>query len=143
MKILHGSGGTVNKFPENSTTTQLSLSFSLPHFDNLKEAVEYAITTSGRSRKYIAADLAFTEAQLSMMLSEYEGRNFPLYRLPDLIRALGDRGKVIVEWLAREYLATPDERLSQAAATLVEFSKALPAIQKAAEFVMHAQGKKK
>lgn len=124
-------------------TTQLSLSFDLPHFDSLKEAVDFAITTSGRSRKYIAADLGFTEAQLSMMLSEYEGRNFPLYKLPDLLRALGDRGKVIVEWMAREFLSTPAERMAEAAATLNEFAKALPAIQKAAEMVMSAQGGKK
>ncbi len=124
-------------------TTQLSLTFDLPHFDNLKEAVEFAITTSGRSRKYIAADLGLTEAQLSMMLSEYEGRNFPLYKLPELLRALGDRGKLVVEWLAREFLSTPEDRMAEAATVLSDFAKALPAIQKAAEVVMRAQGGKK
>jgi len=127
-----------------SPNTQLNLSFDIPNFDNFREAIEFAITTSGRSRKYIAADLGLTDAQLSMMLSEYEGRHFPAYKLPDLVRSLGDRGKIIVQYLVNEFLTPQEDRVAQAAATLSEFAKALPAIQKAAEIVMQAQaGKKK
>ena len=133
----------MKKNEDPMTTTQLSLTFDIPHFDTLKEAVEFAITTSGRSRKYIAADLGMTEGQLSMMLSEYEGRNFPLFRFPDLVRVLGERGKIPVQWLAAEFLATPEDRIAKASATLLEFSKALPAIQKAAEIITQSQGTKK
>src|SRR3972149_3076811 len=105
-----------------SPNTQLNLSFEIPHFETFREAIEYAISTSGKSRKYIAADLDFTEAQLSMMLSEYEGRHFPLYKLPALVEALGDRGKIIVQYLVNEFLTPQEDRIAQAAATLQEFA---------------------
>ncbi len=124
-------------------TTQLSLSFEIPPFDSLKEVVEFAITTSGKSRKYIAADLGITEGTLSMMLSGYEGRHFPLYRLPDLVHALGDRGNLIIQYLVAEFLTPKEDKVAQAAATLTEFARLLPTIQKAAETVMAAQGGKK
>jgi hypothetical protein len=112
-----------------------TLSFDLKPFKNFKEVVEYAIATSGKSRKEIAAALGpngIAEHRLSMMLSEYEGtRHFPLSWLPDLIRALGDAGKIIVQWQVNEFLLSPAERLTQAEQILAEYAEALPALQKA------------
>ncbi len=90
-----------------------TLSFDLKPFKNFKEVVDYAITLSGKSSKEIAIGLGVKENRLSMMLGEYEGkRHFPLSWLPDLLRVLGDPGKIIVRWLVNEFLLTPAEKLA-------------------------------
>ena len=122
---------------------QLALSFDPPKFDNLMDCVQHVVQTCGKPPKHIAADLELSPSQFSMMLSGYEGRHFPMAKLPDLIRACGPRGMLIVHWLIDQFLTPPEDRVAQAASALLEFSKALPAIQRAAEVVMAAQGGKK
>jgi len=129
--------------PHGALHVHTTLSFDLKPFKNFKEVVEYAISTSGKSRKEIAGALGpngIAEARLSMMLSEYEGkRHFPLSWLPDLIRSLGDAGKIIVQWQVNEFLLSPAERLTQAEQTLAEYAEALPAIRRAMEIVFEGR----
>jgi hypothetical protein len=73
----------------------------------------------------------------------YEGkRHFPLLWLPDLLRVLGDPGKIVVQWLVNEFLLTPAERLSQAEDVLERYADMLPAIQGAMSVVLEARRKK-
>jgi hypothetical protein len=124
-----------------------TLSFDLKPFKNFKEVVECAISTSGKSRKEIAGALGpngIAEARLSMMLSEYEGkRHFPLSWLPDLIRVLGDAGKIVVQWLVNEFLLTPAEKLTQAEDVLDRYADMLPLVQAAMVVVLEARKEKR
>ena len=141
MKTLRNNGNQPGAVHVHTT-----LSFDLKPFKNFKEVVEYAIAVSGKSRKEIAGALGpegIAEHRLSMMLSEYEGkRHFPLSWLPDLIRALGDAGKIIVQWLVNEFLLTPAERLTQAEDVLERYADVFPAIQRAMEIVVEARREK-
>ncbi len=123
-----------------------TLSFDLKPFKNFKEVVEYAITASGKSRKEIAGALGpdgISENRLSMMLSEYEGkRHFPLAWLPDLLRVLGDPGKIIVQWLVNEFLLTPAEKLAQAEDILVRYADTLDLMRGAMSTVAELRGGK-
>lgn len=120
-----------------------TLSFDLKPYKNFKEVVEHAIKLSGKSNKEIAIALGVQDNRLSMMLKEYEGkRHFPLSWLPDLIRILGDAGKIIVQWLVNEFLLSPAERLTQAEQTLEAYAEALPAIQRAMGIVFESRREK-
>lgn len=126
-----------------SRPVQLSLSFEQPQFDNILDLLNHVIHSSGKEFKHIAADLDRAPGELRMMLSGYEGRKFPVNDLPKLIESCGTRGQMIVHWFVGQFLTPPENRVAQAADALLEFAKLLPAIQKAAEVVLAAQGGKK
>lgn len=116
-----------------------TLSFDLKPFKNFKEVLDHAITLSGKSNKEIAIALGMKDNQLSMMLKEYEGkRHFPVHRLPDLIRELGDPGKLVVQWLVNEFLLTKAERISQAEDVLARYADVLPLIQNSMAVLVEA-----
>ena len=141
MKTLRNSAN-----PPGTVHVHTTLGFELKPFKNFKEVVEYAIASSGKSRKEIAGALGpdgISENRLSMMLNRYEGkRHFPLSWLPDLIRALGDAGKIIVQWQVNEFLLSPAERLAQAEDVLADYAQALPRIQRAMEIVFEGRREK-
>jgi hypothetical protein len=132
--------------PLGAVHVSTTLSFDLRPYKNFREVLEHAIALSGKSRKQIAGALGpngISENRLSMMLNVYEGkRHFPLLWLPDLLRVLGDPGKIVVQWLVNEFLLTPAERLSQAEDVLERYADVLPAIQGAMSIVLEARRKK-
>jgi len=120
-----------------------TLSFDLKPYKNFKEVLEHAIALSGKSSKEIALSLGIKENRLCMMLKEYEGkRHFPASWLPDLLRVLGDPGKLVVQWLVNEFLLTPAERLTQAEDVLDRYADMLPLVQDAMVVVLEARRKK-
>ena len=129
-----------NAPPLGAVHVSTTLSFDLKPYKNFKEVVEHAITLSGKSNKEIAIALGVKENRLCMMLQEYEGkRHFPLSWLPDLLRVLGDPGKIIVQWLVNEFLLSPAERLAQAEDVLERYADMLPLIQSSMAVVVEAR----
>lgn len=88
-----------------------SLVEQFPAFHDVVKASVYAC---GRPFKAVAADLDLSVSELSRMLANNpnDPRNFPLDRLPDLIRATGDRRPVL--WLVEAFLDDPGARRQHA-----------------------------
>ena len=118
---------------------QVALAFDLKHFASFREAVLYAIKSSGKSKKEIASALGISESRLTMMLSEYDKRHFPLALLPSLLAVLGDPGKVIIHWLVNEFLLSPEEAKRQAENTLARYRDILPIIADALQVIASAE----
>lgn len=116
----------------------LTLEVSLVHqFPDFRDVVRESIYGCGRQFKAIAADLDLSVSELSRMLSENpaDPRYFPLPRLPELIRATGDKRPIL--WLVEMFLDDANAKRQSAVdrldkllpelAQLVKEAKAEPA----------------
>lgn len=95
------------------------LSIPLEHslielFPDFRDVVRASVYNCGRQFKAIAADLDLSVSELSRMLAENpaDPRYFPLSRLPELIRATGDKRPVL--WLVEQFLEDPGARRQHA-----------------------------
>lgn len=121
---------------------QFSLDFDPSNASSLTEEVHRAIAVSGKQRKYIAADLGMTEAELSNKLSGVENRDVGLRKVEELFDSLGPAARIPVKYLAFKYLASPEEQGAAMAKAISEFMEKLPVILRFMETIA-AQGKKK
>ena len=68
-----------------------------------------SVKRCGRQLKSIALELGVSESKLTRMLAGEAGEmSFPLRRLPDLMRATGDRAPL--DWLIASFLVDPRAR---------------------------------
>lgn len=89
----------------------LTLEGSLVHqFPSFLDMVRASIYNCGRQFKAIAADLDLSVSELSRMLAENptDPRYFPMTRLPELVRATGDKRPIL--WLVESFLDDPEAR---------------------------------
>lgn len=107
--------------------TQLELDFEsglTERYPVLMDAVRYAVHSSGRPLKAIAADLDKSQSEFSRELADdtnpNDPRNFKLRDLSATIDACGDRGKDIIYWLIEKHLEDPQARKQRAQTMLAE-----------------------
>ena len=83
-------------------------------FPEWRDVVRASVYSCGHPFKAVAAELDLSVSELSRMLGHNpnDPRNFPLERLPDLIRATGDKRPVL--WLVESFLDDPSARRQHA-----------------------------
>lgn len=79
-------------------------------FPEFRDCVRASVYSCGRAFKAIAADLDMSVSELSRKLADNPNDpvHFPLHRLPELIRATGDKRPAL--WLLEAFLDDPDTR---------------------------------
>jgi hypothetical protein len=100
-------------------------------FPTLMDVVRYAVKSAGIPLKVLADKVGERdENALSRKLSsnDRDNVNFPLKRLDDLIAALGDEGKIIVQWLVLTHLVGPEQKAEQGAKQLQQMMPLLARI---------------
>lgn len=123
---------------------QFSLDFDPSKATSLIEEVHRAIAVSGKQRKYIAADMEITEAELSNKLHGVDNRDIGLRKLEMLLDSLGDAATIPVKYLAFKYLASREDQKAIAAKALSEFTDKLPMMIRFAEMLTEQEkGRKK
>lgn len=95
-------------------------------FPDFRDIVKASVYGCGRPFKAIAADLDMTSSELSRKLGDNPNDpvHFPMHRLPDLIRATGDKRPVY--WLVECFL---EDEETKSARALAEISNLLPQLQ--------------
>lgn len=112
-----------------SLTLESSL---LQQFPDFRDVVKASVYSCGRAFKAIAADLDMSVSELSRKLTDNPADpiNFPLHRLPDLVRATGDKRPVL--WLVEAFLDDPDARRQHAVDRLEQLIPEISALVKEA-----------
>lgn len=122
---------------------QIPLEHSLTQqFETFREVVRASVYDCGRQFKAVAADLDLSVSELSRMLADNasDPRHFPIYRLPDLIRATGDKRPVL--WLVESFLDDPGARRQHAVDRIEALLPELVAMVKEARTPQVVQGGK-
>lgn len=101
-------------------------------FPEFRDVVRASVYSCGKAFKTVAADLDMSSAELSRKLSDNPNDpvHFPLHRLPDLIRATGDKRPVY--WLVESFLEDEEVKRSRAVAQLAEMLPQLQSLLKSA-----------
>ena len=101
-------------------------------YPNFNEVVQASVYGCGRALKSVAADLDMTSSELSRKLASnpHDPVNFPLHRLPDLIRATGDKRPVY--WLIESFLEDPEAKRKRAISQLADMAPLMMALIKTA-----------
>lgn len=111
-------------------TTQFEIDFQpglLELFPSFREVVAASVASCGRPHKHVAADLDMTSQELSRKLADNPNDpvNFPMQKLPDLIKATGDLRPVY--WLVEMFCDTAGNKqkraMSQLAALMPELHR--------------------
>jgi hypothetical protein len=100
-------------------------------FQTLMDVVRHAVKASGIPLKVLADKVGERdENALSRKLSsnDRDNVNFPLKKLDDLVNALGDEGKIIVQWLVLNHLVGPEQKAEQGARQLQQMMPMLARI---------------
>lgn len=110
-------------------------------FPEFRDVVRASVYSCGRAFKAVAADLDMSVSELSRKLSDnvHDPVHFPLYRLPDLVRATGDKRPVL--WLVETFLDDPVARKQHAVDRIASMLPELAALVKDArdtETSLHA-----
>jgi hypothetical protein len=95
-------------------------------FPEFHDVVKASVYGCGRPLKSVAADLDMTSSELSRKLANNSNDpvHYPLPRLPDLIRATGDKRPIY--WLIETFLEDDDAKQKRAVSQL---SDMLPQLQ--------------
>ena len=110
------------------TLPQLSIDFNpslLEQFPTFDDVLRASVYGCGKPLKIIAADLDMTANELTRKLAENPNDpvHFPAKKVPDLIRATGDRRPV--EWLALTFFRDEEQTKQHAMQRLVELAPVL------------------
>lgn len=115
---------------------QLEITFEaglVEQFPNYRDVIRASVYGCGRPFKQVAADLDLSESMLSRMLShstEPESkRHFPIEKLPDLIKATGDKRPIY--WLIEKFIEDDEHRQRRAIHTIESL---LPQIEQALKY---------
>lgn len=100
----------------------------LDEFPDFMDAVRASVYGCGRPFKAIAADLDMSVSELSRRLARNANDPipFPLDRLPDLVRATGDKRPV--HWLVESFI---EDRESKRKRAIDELERLIPLVQRA------------
>jgi hypothetical protein len=101
-------------------------------FPEFRDVVKASVYSCGRPFKSVAADLDMSVSELSRKLADNPNDpvHFPLHRLPDLVRATGDRR--LIYWLIESFLEDPSHRRQHALAKIEALLPELQALLKTA-----------
>lgn len=116
--------------------TQIDIDFEpglLEQFPRWLDCVRDSVYGCGKALKTVAADIDMTSTELSRKLADNPNDNvhFPLEKLPELIRATGNKNPV--HWLIASFLECPIARRRRAKAQLMEAMPRILALLEAAE----------
>lgn len=116
----------------NTMKIQLDLDFT-PKKEEFMECVRRTVYGSGRSLKYIAAEIDMTPTELSRKLADNPNDpvHFPLDKLPDIIRAA--KGADIIYWLVNEFLRDKEKEKERALGQIVDMLPRLKSLIAAIE----------
>lgn len=94
-------------------------------FPEFKDVIRASAYSCGKPFKSVAADLDMSVSELSRKLNEnpHDPVHFPLHRLPDLIRATGDKRPIY--WLIESFI---EDKSAKRARAMDELSGLLPHI---------------
>jgi len=94
-------------------------------FPDFRDVVKASVYSCGRAFKSIAADMDMSVSELSRKLNDNPSDpvNFPLHRLPELIKATSDMRPIY--WLVEKFMEDAETKRKRA---ILELSAALPQI---------------
>jgi hypothetical protein len=115
---------------------QITLNFEAgltEQFPEFRDVVRASVYSCGRAFKAVAADLDMSVSELSRKLSDNPSDpvHFPLCRLPELVRATGDKRPVY--WLVDTFLEDADAKRKRNLDTLSELLPQIEAALKGAK----------
>lgn len=101
-------------------------------FPEFRDVIKASVYSCGRAFKAVAADLDMSVSELSRKLAENPNDpvHFPLHRLPDLVRATGDKRPIY--WLIEHFLEDPAHRRQHALSKIEALLPELQALVKSA-----------
>lgn len=112
--------------------TSRSLQVELPidsglvdQFPEFRDVIKASVYSCGRAFKSIAADMDMSVSELSRKLNDNPSDpvNFPLHRLPELMKATGDMRPIY--WLVESFIEDPESKRKRA---INELSKLMPMV---------------
>lgn len=115
---------------------QINIDFEpdlLEQFPRWMDCVRASVYGCGKALKVIAGDIDMTSTELSRKLADNPNDNvsFPLDKLPELVKATGNKNPVY--WLIAAFLEDPDAKRRRAKAQLAEMMPRIAALLEAAE----------